>query len=392
MANEPGLPDELPPIRLPDLATLAQQARASALLARVRGMAEWIDGRHVSVTHDGLLSAGHIAIATQDFDLSANEIEFLWDLATELEFVETREDQVLLGPGLEDWPGGSDEMAIEVWGAAFDFVLTAGAWYEEDPDDDADLDDVGPAAVFGLFVAGEYGMPREKLSQLVREGLGGPGEDPVPAVLERLRELGAVETEGTVRLTPLAFAVVRESYVEMGIDVPVLPLTGQLTAADLLVAGPVLPPDAFDHEFRAWLAPRGPDEAGKELARAAAAGDAVERMFAVHLIRSTELGTEQLWRFALDLPEVRPYAKTELREPPDIAEVAWLLTDTLAATGDVEESFLPAVPAGSEQEIFDAMWRLPHPEAKYVLTMIGEDHPDKKIAKAARKAAFKARS
>ncbi len=42
--------------------------------------------------------------------------------------------------------------------------------------------------------------------------------------------------------------------------------------------------------------------------------------------------------------------------------------------------------------MFDAMWRLPHPEAWDALTMIGAEHPDKKIAKAARKAAFKARS
>jgi hypothetical protein len=42
--------------------------------------------------------------------------------------------------------------------------------------------------------------------------------------------------------------------------------------------------------------------------------------------------------------------------------------------------------------MFGTMWRLPHPEAREVLTMIGEEHPDKKIAKAARKADFKARS
>src|SRR5262245_61516411 len=136
MANESGLPDRLPPIRLPDLATLAQQARASALLARVRGMAEWIDCRQVSAMHDGMLSTEHIAIATDAFGLSANEIEFLWDLATQLEFVEADADGVRLGSGLEDWSGGSDEVAYEVWGAAFDFVLTAGGWYEEDPDDD----------------------------------------------------------------------------------------------------------------------------------------------------------------------------------------------------------------------------------------------------------------
>lgn len=81
-------------------------------------MAEWVDGRHVSVTHDGLLSTGDIAVATQTFDLFTNEIEFLWDLATELEFVEAREDGGLLGSGLADWrkssysPSGDDCVEI----------------------------------------------------------------------------------------------------------------------------------------------------------------------------------------------------------------------------------------------------------------------------------------
>ena len=59
---------------------------------------------------------------------------------------------------------------------------------------------------------------------------------------------------------------------------------------------------------------------------------------------------------------------------------------------DTQRSNLAKAQAISEQEIFDAMWRLPHPDVQDVLTMIGEEHPDKKIAKAARKAAFKASS
>src|SRR5688500_15004541 len=103
MDDELGLPDRLPPIRLPDLATLAEQARGSVLLARVRRVAEWVDGRTVRVTHDGLLSTADVAIAVDAFGLSANEIEFLWDLAAELEFVRADDDEVLPGPGLDDW-------------------------------------------------------------------------------------------------------------------------------------------------------------------------------------------------------------------------------------------------------------------------------------------------
>jgi len=51
-----------------------------------------------------------------------------------------------------------------------------------------------------------------------------------------------------------------------------------------------------------------------------------------------------------------------------------------------------AVPAGRELAAFEMMARVPHPDATAVLTVIGRHHPDKNIAKAARKAAYKAAS
>lgn len=257
--------------------------------------------------------------------------------------------------------------------------------------------------MLGLFVAGSGGMSRKELPDLVRAGMADDSDenplatyDPVPALLDRLRDLGAVEIddEDTIRLTPLALWAMRERYVALGIDIAVLRPAEQMTAADLLAAGPSLTEEELDTESRAWFALRDPEQAGEELLRAAATGDALERMFAVHLIKFNELGTERLWRSALEMAEMRPYAKVELAgEEPEAAEIAWLLTDVLARSeGEVEELFSSAVPPGREQDVFDAMWRLPHPDAEEVLTIIGEEHPDKKIAKAARKAAFKARS
>jgi hypothetical protein len=40
--------------------------------------------------------------------------------------------------------------------------------------------------------------------------------------------------------------------------------------------------------------------------------------------------------------------------------------------------------------MFELMARIPHPDAADVLTVIGRRHPDKKIAKLARKSAYKA--
>jgi hypothetical protein len=49
-------------------------------------------------------------------------------------------------------------------------------------------------------------------------------------------------------------------------------------------------------------------------------------------------------------------------------------------------------PAGQEQQAFDAISLSCHPDAASVLSLIGRHHPDKRIAKAARRSAFKAPS
>jgi hypothetical protein len=80
-----------------------------------------------------------------------------------------------------------------------------------------------------------------------------------------------------------------------------------------------------------------------------------------------------------------------------------MITDALAAEGwddpgDVvgdepevlAKRLSEAVPAGQELAVFELMARVPHPDAADVLAVIGKYHPDKKIAKLARKSAYKA--
>jgi hypothetical protein len=45
----------------------------------------------------------------------------------------------------------------------------------------------------------------------------------------------------------------------------------------------------------------------------------------------------------------------------------------------------------AELAVFELMARAPHPDAADVLTVIGKHHPDKKIAKLARKSAYRQR-
>lgn len=90
----------------------------------------------------------------------------------------------------------------------------------------------------------------------------------------------------------------------------------------------------------------------------------------------------------------------ELRRTTE--DLAWFITDsfgplTRIVAGDATFPFdmVPLSDAGWDvgtEPLFDAMARLDHPDAEAVLTMLGKHCDDKKTAKAARKAAFKAAS
>ena len=56
------------------------------------------------------------------------------------------------------------------------------------------------------------------------------------------------------------------------------------------------------------------------------------------------------------------------------------------------ERLRDSIPAGREVAAFEMMAWVPHPDAANVLTVIGKYHPDKRIAKLARKSAYKAAS
>jgi hypothetical protein len=136
---------------------------------------------------------------------------------------------------------------------------------------------------------------------------------------------------------------------------------------------------------------------------------------------------EQAWRNRLDVPALRPYAKTALAAlvigipsvapgqgglMPDLGDldkipgdlrptpedVTWVTIDTLWLSCEDEDTdpehlaamFSQTVPADRREMIFDQLWRSPHPEAERVLDHLGTHHPDRKIAKEARRAAFKA--
>ena len=53
---------------------------------------------------------------------------------------------------------------------------------------------------------------------------------------------------------------------------------------------------------------------------------------------------------------------------------------------------LPDLPPHAQAELVAGLWRVDHPAVTDLLTALSDHHPDPAVARAARKAAFKARS
>jgi hypothetical protein len=212
---------------------------------------------------------------------------------------------------------------------------------------------------------------------------------------------------GMVRLTPLGLYGLRARLLEAGFAAPAV---GELAdkGADALLDGTSrFPQGAARAETEQWLAGREPLAAARELLAAARGGDTgapLRRLLCQQALSLVGGEAEPALREVLDDPELGGLARVWLSEQgasdvpaPSEELVFWLTVDTvaaqLAAEGNSEE--LQALVEGLAQQhngFFAAAWRVDHPATADVLEAMGRLHPDKRIAKEARKAAFKARS
>lgn len=245
-------------------------------------------------------------------------------------------------------------------------------------------------------VIGEY------LEELVDE------EVDVPAVLDRLAWCGLVEVTGetgdTVGLPPAAVWAMREHYLELGLDAPLAPDLAEADARGLiegLLDG--VPAEQAESDIERWLAARSPAEAAEQLLTAASGAPAVARGIAVTIVDRLGAEAEPAVRAALDDPELRPHAihwLTARRLPsPQLTheELLWVSVDMLAlampAADEAPDLFAENIAAsGPPAHLIEEMWQVDHPDVVEVLELLGRSLPDTTVAKAARKAAFKARS
>lgn len=216
-----------------------------------------------------------------------------------------------------------------------------------------------------------------------------------------------VSRYGMVRLTPLGLYGLRARLLESGLTVPAVGDLADKGADALLDGTATFPPTAARAETEQWLARREPLAAARDLLAAARGDDGgapLRRLRCQQALSLVGLEAEPALREVLDDAELGGLARVWLSEhgaadvpPPSEAMIFWLTIDTLAAqlAAEGNSAELQGLVEGLAHQhggFFAAAWRVDHPATPDVLEAMGRLHPDKKVAKEARKAAFKARS
>ena len=368
-----GLPDQMAPLRLPVPEALAAMARHAPLMAQLRKLAWWL-GAGRAVTEDEELTSADAAEAAAELGVDGARLPHLWWLALDAEFIELDEDEAHAIPGesAHVWDEGDDDEVLDIWEMVFGLViadtLDAAAYMDPDRSGELDFSGHGAALAVTLYLTRPDGFSVAEVSELIRVGATAelpPAQaekawpswvrahgDPARLLLDLMTGLEAIEIadagDGPVaRLTPLGLAAVRAQLVESGVEIPLLPDAEQMTAAQLIAMADGASEEEFTAETAAWLSHRNAEPAARELLAVAAASDPASRILAVGIV-VTEIGAlaEPVWREVLGQAELRTYAKAALitlsggdpaAAPPELKpddhDVAWMMTDALAAEG-----------------------------------------------------------
>jgi hypothetical protein len=244
-------------------------------------------------------------------------------------------------------------------------------------------------------------------------GAAGPDQAAVLSwALEALADLGVVELGTdedeqagglTVALSPLGVWGVHRRLRAQGWHVPVLGNRGRDSAPGLLAALASCDAEDGESEIAAWLGARTPAQAAAELIAAARGGTPGLRGAAFAVLDRIGADAVPAIRAALAEPVLRAHAAVWLHEHGEAAELGpedrtWLLVDLGAGLleeadpRDVVAELLPELPPETQAEIVAGLWEVSHPAVTDLLTALSNHHPEPSVARAARKAAFKARS
>ncbi|MFI0349740.1 hypothetical protein [Actinomadura sp. 9N407] len=433
----------VPPVRLAADAELAAAARGSGLTAQVRALTAWVGEGRAVTEHEDLPVADALAAvealdlpsprrtATVESQEDLPELDRLWWAALDAEMFAIADGTVSPGPAADllDGAGGDagddaalDEAALDAWLRLFDGVAVP----EHDPADGLDPLQLIQNELTGVLIQlYEQDAPTslDELSGALIEHVTEAYEvTERHGLADAIREALALEIEDLVRwgvvvpggdggghvLTPLGTWGVRELLLADGFVAPVVGDLADAPAAALVAGLTWHRQETADEEIDGWLARRDALPAARELLEVMRTGGPGARNLAAAVLQRVGPEAEPAVREASGDRPVRPYAVLWLDRLEDEDAVAasldrdeylWLFVDTVAGmleTVDPDEAVAAAVtdaPTGSDLAgMIEQMWRVDHPAAHAVLEALGDHHPDKAIAKAARTAAYKARS
>ncbi|MDA0636603.1 hypothetical protein OUY22_24580 [Nonomuraea sp. MCN248] len=415
----------LPTIRLRPDTELAAAAREVPLIAQARDLALWVgSGRRMG--DDTLLSDAEIEEALAAVGLprpdtqgplaeSVPHLWNVWNLAVDLEFLEPGEgNTVAVQDDTSEWPFDDDEDVLDAWMLGLHSVDYGDP---EPADDDLAMALAGLTRnllVRLLLAGGSRELPelREELAGAVADNdeLGGDAweatGDPLASVLTWLTGYGMVEVDGdTVRLTPLGTEGVVHLVDDSDLEIDARPAIETMSAHELLVLSAELPEEEADAELAAWMRLREPVTAAQELLEAAAQdeADALIRVQAASVVGALGAAAVPAWQAALEQPSLRPYAATHLSQlevegapQPTQDDTYWLILDMWTISAGLGRTefvgSLRDIDPEMLNELLEVIWKIPHAHVEELLDRISQVHPDKQVAKAARRALFKARS
>jgi hypothetical protein len=326
-----------------------------------------------------LLEAALVEVGLVQHDRGTDHYGFGW-FAEDMDEGLTR---LLLDLYVETEPLAIDEFTGEFW---------------EDLLDLYDLDDVEEHKLEmhqGLMES----SARRALHQL--SALGVVEESGVETV--RRQWGGTDEFGGTVTLTALGTWLVHRMLAAVA-DVPVAGSLADVAADELLTRAADLPDDIARVELEVWLQAHG-DAAAALLVEALPGADETGRLIAFRALLDVGPPAAEAMAGLAGDPELNAYAliwrikmgmasEDELDARGDAERLVLTLAAFLALWGpEVMPFWLKAVAGASDAcAAVEETWRVRLPETDAVLATLGSFHPEKDVAKAARKALFKFRS
>ncbi|WP_214108179.1 hypothetical protein [Acrocarpospora catenulata] len=389
----------LPPVRLPPTAEVVASCREVPLLDDAHRVVAWLVERNATSTVRRALrvrDAGRITA-----ELGVPRPALAWRLALELGLAELAGTTIVQEQGYRPLAERTFEEVLDLWVGTVEFLGEEGREVTGAPAVDEEI-----YSIHDLLYRLREPVALDALADYLREVTDGALIEDLPAALEGLRYAGTVLlTPEGLALTPHGLWGLREMYVELGLDAPIAPDLAE-GDAEALITGLLnegLPDELAEQDVARWLAARTPEQAAAELLAAVAGAPAQVRGVAVSIVDRLDAAAEPAVRDRLTDQELRPHAihwlvARGLDAPPlTEAEALWVSVDMLAlaipaAAADPERFAENMGASGPPPEVIEDMWRVDHPDLVEVLELLGQTLADENAAKAARKAAFKARS